>query len=65
VILIIDVGIFFLLKKGKVTIKIFRFTDGIFRRYLHYHSVGKKITDGMSPSVIFFPSVCPLVIKKY
>jgi len=56
------------------TIKIFRFTDGIFRRYLHYHSVGKKITyaiiDGKSPSVnlssvIFCPSVSLLVIKKY
>jgi len=40
---------------------------------LHYHSIGKKITaeitDGKSPlvnlsSVIFYPSVSPLVIKK-
>jgi hypothetical protein len=56
------------------TTKIFRFIDGIFHRHLHYHSVGKKITDeitdGKSPSVnlssvIFCPSVSPLVIKKY
>jgi hypothetical protein len=42
-------------------------------RYLHYHSVGKKITDeitdGKSPlvnlsSVIFCSSISPLVIKK-
>jgi len=42
-------------------------------RYLHYHSVGKKITneitDGKSPlvnllSVIFCSSISPFVIKK-
>jgi archaellum biogenesis protein FlaJ (TadC family) len=56
-----------------ITTKIFKFTDRIFRRYLHYHSVGKKITDeitdGKSSSVnlllvIFYPSVILLVIKN-
>jgi hypothetical protein len=56
-----------------ITTKIFRFIDKIFRRYLHYHSVGKKftdeITDGKSSSVnlllvIFCPSVISLVIKN-
>jgi hypothetical protein len=55
-----------------VTTTIFIFTDGFFHRYLHYHSVGNeftnKITDrNSSPvnllSIIFYPSVSPLVIK--
>ena len=59
---------------GQVTTTIFIFTDGIFCRYLHYYSVGNsftnKITDEITPSmnpssVIFCPSVSPLVIKKY
>ena len=41
-----------------ITTKIFRFTDRIFRRYLHYHFIGKKITDKI------IPLVSPLVIKK-
>ena len=56
-----------------LTTTIIRFIDRIFRRYLHYHFVGKKIideiTDGKSPSVnllsvIFYSSVSPLVIKN-
>ena len=56
-----------------ITTTIFRFTDKIFRRYLHYHSVGNlftnEITDINSPlvnhsSVIFYPSLSPLVIKN-
>jgi len=46
-----------------ITTIIFSFTNGIFRRYLHYHSIDKKIineiTDEKSPSVI------SLVIKIY
>jgi hypothetical protein len=58
---------------GQVTTTIFIFTDGIFCRYLHYYSVGNsftnKITDEITPSmnpssVIFCPSVSPLVINK-
>jgi len=62
------------LKAWWSTPRIFRFIDGIFCQYLHYHFIGKKITDKItdkkSPSVnfslvIFYPSLSPLVIKKY
>jgi len=56
-----------------ITTKIFKFTDRIFRRYLHYHFIGKKITNEITNRksssvnlllVIFCPSVISLVIKN-
>jgi hypothetical protein len=55
------------------TTTIFIFTDGFFRRYLHYHSVGNLFTNEITDenalsvtflSVIFCSLISPLVIKK-
>jgi hypothetical protein len=55
------------------TTTIFTFTDGFFRRYLHYHSVGNLFTNEITDenalsvtflSVIFCSLISPLVIKK-